>query len=112
MVHTLSFSSVQLRKPQNLVDKSLDKHKNKHYVYIVKLKGEVIYIGKGKHDRYLHPNSGTSHNREMNRLHFQGAVFDVEFAKENLTNEEAEKLELELIGQYDNLWNVLGNRNF
>lgn len=68
-----------------------------HYVYIAKLDGEVIYVGKGFGKRYLHCRSGGSHNVELNRLFFSGEVVDVSIHKDGLTNKEAEDMEKTLI---------------
>jgi len=41
-----------------------------YYIYGVKFNNEIIYIGKGIGKRYLHVKSGSSHNRELNRIYF------------------------------------------
>lgn len=45
--------------------------KNKYYVYCVKLRGKIVYIGKGSGDRYKHALSGISHNKGLNELYFK-----------------------------------------
>ena len=47
-------------------------------VYLCKHEGVVVYVGQGYYKRHKHCNSGTSHVYELNQLHFQGVVFDVE----------------------------------
>lgn len=42
-----------------------------YYVYQVTLGNEVVYIGKGKGDRYNHVLSGKSHNYNLNKLYFE-----------------------------------------
>lgn len=104
-----TFKAVQLRNSSVLKDKARSS-RDDYYVYSVSLDGEIIYIGKGTSDRYLHPNSGVSHVKEMNKLHFQGITFDVKVLKENLTEYEAEYEESQLIKNKTGLWNVAGNR--
>lgn len=45
--------------------------KNKYYVYCVKLEDEIVYVGKGKGDRYKHCLSGVSHNKGLNEIYFK-----------------------------------------
>lgn len=42
---------------------------------------EIVYIGSGALNRHKHCNSGTSHVYELNKLHFQGVIFDVKVQK-------------------------------
>jgi hypothetical protein len=42
-----------------------------YYVYEVKIGDEVVYVGKGRGDRYLHATSGKSHNFKLNRFYFE-----------------------------------------
>lgn len=74
--------------------------KNKIYeVYVCKHEGVVVYVGQGYYNRHKHCNSGTSHVYELNQLHFQGVVFDIDV--ELLPNKEvAVKKERELIKRY------------
>ena len=68
-------------------------------VYLCKHEGVVVYVGQGNYNRHKHCNSGTSHVYELNKLHFQGAVFDVEVTI--LDNKDvAIKKEKELIKKY------------
>lgn len=73
---------------------------DRHYVYIAKLGGEVIYIGKGIGRRYLHPTSGCSHSKELNRLHFAGEDVTVEIHTDDLSEQEAFQLEKLLIKEF------------
>lgn len=43
---------------------------NVYYIYVVLLNGYIVYVGKGINKRYLHVNSGVSHNLELNRHYF------------------------------------------
>lgn len=47
-------------------------------VYICRYNGEIVYVGEGRKGRSSHCNSGTSHVYELNKLHFEGVVFEVE----------------------------------
>ena len=68
-------------------------------VYLCKHEGIVVYVGQGYYNRHKHCNSGTSHVYELNKLHFQGVVFDVEVTI--LDNKDvAVKKEKELIKKY------------
>jgi vacuolar-type H+-ATPase subunit I/STV1 len=78
---------------------------NEHYVYMVKLGDEVVYVGSGKGDRYKHVTSGRSHNESLNLLHRQGIAVVQEFEYEGLTEMTARVLEQELIDKYKPLYN-------
>ena len=68
-------------------------------MYVCKHDGVVVYVGQGYYNRHKHCNSGTSHVYELNKLHFQGVVFDVEVTI--LDNKDvAVKKEKELIKKY------------
>lgn len=41
--------------------------KNEYYVYACLVNNILVYVGKGKNDRYLHCMSGTSSCMELNR---------------------------------------------
>ena len=57
---------------------------SKHFeVYICKLDGNIIYIGSGANGRHKHCNSGCSHVYDLNKLHFEGKVFDIQVKKFN-----------------------------
>lgn len=87
--------------------------KDIYYVYIVRYKGEIVYIGKGKYRRYEHVNSGCSHIYEANRLHHnEGAVFDVTITHKNSTDEFATAKEKELILKLQPKWNGRGKGDY
>ena len=68
-------------------------------MYLCKHEGVVVYVGQGNYNRHKHCNSGTSHVYELNKLHFQGVVFEVDVTI--LDNKEvAVKKEKELIKKY------------
>lgn len=57
---------------------------SKHFeVYICKLDGNIVYIGSGANGRHKHCNSGCSHVYGLNKLHFEGKVFDIQVKKFN-----------------------------
>lgn len=68
-------------------------------VYLCKHEGIVVYVGQGYYNRHKHCNSGTSHVYELNKLHFQGVVFDVEVTILD-SKDVAVKKERELIKKY------------
>lgn len=76
-----------------------------HYVYMATVDGYVVYIGRGKGNRYKHAYSGRSGNRELNRLYFNGAHVVVEVLRHEMTYEESCELEKKLIAKYKPLCN-------
>lgn len=68
-------------------------------VYICTLDKDVLYIGSGRINRHKHCNSGTSHVYGLNKLHFEGNIFDVNL-KFFLTKEESLEEEKRLINQH------------
>lgn len=68
-------------------------------VYLCYLEDEIVYIGSGKLNRHKHCNSGTSHVYELNKLHFEGVVFDVEVQKYK-SRKIANEKEVELIKKH------------
>lgn len=74
-------------------------------VYICKLKGSVLYVGSGAIGRHKHCNSGRSHSYELNKLHFQGEVFDVKIDYYK-TKEEALEKEIALIQELSPVYNT------
>lgn len=73
--------------------------KNDRIVYVCKYKNSIVYIGCGDPTRYKHCTSGTSHVLELNRIYFMEGVGDlsVEVVHRNLSQDEALKIEKELI---------------
>lgn len=74
-------------------------------VYIARLNKNVVYIGSGLNGRHKHVNSGTSHVYELNKLHFQGVIFDIEFLGTNYSKEESLTIEKGLIEKYQPIYN-------
>ena len=68
-------------------------------VYLCYLEDEIVYIGSGKLNRHKHCNSGISHVYELNKLHFEGVVFDVKVQKFK-TRKTALNKEIELIKKH------------
>ena len=72
--------------------------KNNHIVYAAfDSKGNCLYVGEGKPDRYKHITSGVSHVYEANKWHFANKQVVVKILHEGLTKEQAlakEKLEI------------------
>lgn len=104
--HTQKYVSSARINDGNLVDESftrdyLKPEKGKHYVYTVHFKNEIIYIGHGFALRYLHPNSGASHVKELNRIYFmeEGSVV-IKIQKDGLSKQGAVDLEKSLIAKH------------
>lgn len=82
-----------------------------YYVYFVRHNNEIVYIGKGKDDRYNHPNSGKSSNYELNRLHFAGEFFLVTLFRTKMSEDEALAEELRQIEIHKPRYNKIGYRS-
>lgn len=76
-----------------------------HYVYVGTLNDEIVYVGKGSGDRYLHLNSGTSSSYLANKAHFEGSYISVKIIERFETSEEALAHESALIEMYAPKWN-------
>lgn len=82
-----------------------------YYVYVGRVEGAIVYVGKGLYDRDSHLNSGCSHVYEANRLHFSGGSIDVERVITGLTEEDALEFESLLISETLPQWNVYCGTN-
>jgi hypothetical protein len=73
--------------------------------------GVLRYIGEGRPDRYLHINSGVSHNYKINEHHFLRGQMNVNIVKEGLSKPKALAIEKFLISRYrsSQLWNIKDN---
>lgn len=86
------------------------------YVYMAVVDGSIKYIGKGDTLRWKHCISGVSHVKMLNRDFFSGRKIEVYIIKAGMTNEDALKLESELIANFSNhygedfLYNTQGIR--
>lgn len=76
------------------------------YVYIAKYDDKVVYIGKGKNERYKHLNSGISSCYHANKVHFSGGVIDVSIDSYFDSSEKALAHEKLLIDKMEPTWNV------
>jgi hypothetical protein len=67
------------------------KKKKEYYVYVWYYEDDVVYVGKGKGDRYKHGNSGCSQNYCLNEIHFTkgSEKLKVDFLKKDLTEDDA-----------------------
>ena len=82
----------------------------KYYVYIGKLDNRVVYVGRGSGDRLWHLNSGCSHVYEANKNHFKGDMkVEVTIFRSDLSREDADILEKELILELKPEWNKTHN---
>jgi hypothetical protein len=66
-----------------------------YYVYACLVKGVLVYVGKGKGNRYLHCTSGTSSCMELNRDLFKYGAHNFKVIKvvDRLTEQEAFAME-------------------
>lgn len=76
-------------------------------VYVAKDKesGSILYVGEGKVGRHQHVNSGTSHNRNINKHFFTIGKLDIDVIGTFDTKEEVEELEELLIHEIQPKYN-------
>ena len=80
--------------------------KNSHIVYAAfDVKGNCLYVGEGKPDRYKHITSGVSHVYEANKWHFKNKFIDVKILHSGLSKESAMSVECEEINRLKPIWN-------
>lgn len=77
-----------------------------HYVYVGKMNGETVYVGKGCGLRYTHLNSGRSSCYRANQSHFNGELIDVEIVKRFEFSKDALDYEKYLIETCNPKWNI------
>ena len=85
-------------------------HKNprRYYVYKAHIKDKIYYIGQGKAARWKHVNSGLSHSVKLNWHFFtQEEKLTVTIVKDDLSQEEAKRLESSLILEHLPDYNVV-----
>lgn len=76
------------------------------YVYVCKVDGVAVYVGKGKGNRWKHCLSGKSHNRKLNEAVILGKDVSVELLKEGMSESEALSLENSIIAVFNTPFNV------
>ena len=82
-------------------------------VYFVKVRSSVCYVGMGKRGRHKHTESGVSHVYGLNCLHFTNPKeVTTHVIQNNLTQERALELEIELIQHYRPIYNKRDNEAF
>lgn len=67
------------------------------YVYFARDGDKIVYVGSGAKDRWKHVTSGASHNKELNRMHFEGKDIRTVIFKDDISKCAAIKLEKFLI---------------
>lgn len=87
-----------------------------YYVYFVKYRDIIVYIGCGHEARYEHAKSGASHNTLLNEIYFRKNILGdegvmIDLAEYNLTKEKALQREGVYIRRYRPVGNVIGNRS-
>ena len=109
-VYTVPAQSCKL-KPKS-VENTESKVVGQFYVYVCKLHGVPVYVGKGRESRINHCLSGRSSNSRLNRLVFEHAPEDFQVCKilEGLSENDALTKEREIIGSLSLLGYDLCNR--
>lgn len=83
---------------------------NRYYVYVYKVDGEVIYVGKGVGRRIKHYGSKIEHNGDLIGLAREGVEIEAVKIAENLSEEMACRLEemyiLAVLGSGGKLYNT------
>ena len=81
-------------------------------VYIAMVKKTIVYIGSGRAGvRHKHVTSGVSHNYCLNQVHFKNPKsITVIVLHSNLTQERSLELEMELIKEYEPVFNSVGTK--
>lgn len=80
--------------------------KNNYIVYAAfDDKGNCLYVGEGKPDRYKHITSGVSHVYEANKWHFKSKFIEVKILHSNLSKESAMSVECGEINKLKPIWN-------
>lgn len=79
-----------------------------YFVYGVWVDDDLVYVGQGKGDRWKHPTSGISHNKELNKIFFAGEKMTVSFFRQDIPQQDAVKLESCLIAFYNPRANKAG----
>jgi hypothetical protein len=72
--------------------------------------GVIRYVGEGRSDRYLHVNSGKSHNYKINEHFFLNGKMNVNIVSKGLTKPKTLAIEKFLIARNSKtLWNIKDN---
>lgn len=93
----MGFKSRLVKKPSQ--------ETNNYIVYSATLNGTTVYIGSGNIGREKHLLSGCSHIYELNKLHFEGILPEVNILKTFKTKEEARHYEQLLIHELNPSFN-------
>jgi hypothetical protein len=72
--------------------------RGEYYVYLAfNTNDELVYVGSGKGFRDSHVNSGISHNKELNKMHFSGEKLFVHRFLVDVSKEDALRFEKAII---------------
>lgn len=98
--------------PEGILIDNKAKEVHDYYVYVCKLSGVPVYVGKGKGQRYLHCIGGMSANSLLNKAYFEHGADSMSVTKvlEDLTEKEALEKEKILIDSFTTLGYDLYNR--
>lgn len=98
--------------PSGILIENRAKDVHDFYVYVCKLDGVPVYVGKGKDNRYLHCISGMSGNSLLNKAYFDCGADRMTVTKvlEDLTEKQALEKEKTLIESFTTLGYSLYNK--